>query len=146
MVVDVEENVITKHKVTYENGEKKSDEIVSTTTEPTKAVIRAMGGTIDFELIIGETHWTKSGNGFNPGTMYNTKGTIDYDKVLAEFDVTGWSASANNVSVKVNGKNGEVYSITFPKAGTAPMIIAVDPTQKWMPEQESVPASWFYLP
>ena len=105
-----------------------------------------MGGTIDFELIIGETHWTKSGNGFNAGTMYNTKGTIDYDKVLAEFDVTGWSASANNVSVKVNGKNGEVYSITFPKAGTAPMIIAVDPTQKWMPEQESVPASWFYLP
>ena len=146
VVVDVEENVITSHKVTYENGEKKSDEIVSTTTEPTKAVIRAMGGTIDFELIIGETHWTKSGNGFNAGTMYNTKGTIDYDKVLAEFDVTGWSASANNVSVKVNGKNGEVYSITFPKAGTAPMIIAVDPTQKWMPEQESVPASWFYLP
>ena len=143
VVVDVEENVITSHKVTYENGEKKSDEIVSTTTEPTKAVIRAMGGTIDFELIIGETHWTKSGNGFNAGTMYNTKGTIDYDKVLAEFDVTGWSASANNVSVKVNGKNGEVYSITFPKAGTAPMIIAVDPTQKWMPEQESVPASWF---
>ena len=146
VVVDVEENVITKHKVTYENGEKKSDEIVNTTTEPTKAVIRAMGGTIDFELIIGETHWTKSGNGFNPGTMYNTQGTIDYDKVLAEFEVAGWSAAANNVSIKVNGKNGEVYNITFPKAGTAPMIIAVDPTQKWMPEKESVPSTWFYLP
>ena len=146
VVVDVEENVITKHKVTYENGEKKSDEIVNTTTEPTKAVIRAMGGTIDFELIIGETHWTKSGNGFNPGTMYNTQGTIDYDKVLAEFEVAGWSAAANNVSIKVNGKNGEVYNITFPKAGTAPMIIAVDPTQKWMQEQKSVPSTWFYLP
>ena len=146
VVVDVEENVITKHKVTYENGEKKSDEIVNTTTEPTKAVIRAMGGTIDFELIIGETHWTKSGNGFNSGTMYNTQGTIDYDKVLAEFEVAGWSSAANNVSIKVNGKNGEVYNITFPKAGTAPMIIAVDPTQKWMQEQKSVPSTWFYLP
>ena len=40
----------------------------------------------------------------------------------------------------------ESYTITFPKAGTAPMIIAVDPTQKWMQEQKSVPASWFYLP
>ena len=145
VVVDVEENVITKHKVTYENGVLKTDE-TTVTTEPTKAVIRAMGGTIDFELIIGETHWTKSGNGFNSGTMYNTQGTIDYDKVLAEFEVAGWSAAANNVSIKVNGKNGEVYNITFPKAGTAPMIIAVDPTQKWMPEKESVPSTWFYLP
>ena len=146
VVVDVEENVITKHKVTYENGVLKTDEIISETTEPTKAVIRAMGGTIDFDLTIGDTHWVKSKKGFNPGTMYNTQGTIDYEEVLDEFEVTGWSPTANNVSISVNGKNGEVYTITFPKAGTAPMIIAVDPTQKWMQEQESVPASWFYLP
>ena len=146
VVVDVEENVITKHKVTYENGVLKTDEIISETTEPTKAVIRAMGGTIDFDLTIGDTHWVKSKKGFNPGTMYNTQGTIDYEEVLDEFEVTGWSPTANNVSISVNGKNGEVYTITFPKAGTAPMIIAVDPTQKWMQEQKSVPASWFYLP
>ena len=146
VVVDVEENVITKHKVTYENGVLKTDEIISEITEPTKAVIRAMGGTIDFDLTIGDTHWVKSKKGFNPGTMYNTQGTIDYEEVLDEFEVTGWSPTANNVSISVNGKNGEVYTITFPKAGTAPMIIAVDPTQKWMQEQKSVPASWFYLP
>ena len=36
--------------------------------------------------------------------------------------------------------------IKFPKAGTAPMIIAVDPTQTWMSERQSVPESWFYIP
>jgi hypothetical protein len=146
VVVDVEENVIYKHKVTYENGRLESDVIVSETPEPAKAVIRAMGGTIDFELTVGDTSWTKSGAGFKPGTMYNTEGAIDFEKVLDEFEVTGWDPVANNVSIKVNGKDGEVYTITFPKAGTAPMIIAVDPTQRWMTERESVPASWFYLP
>jgi hypothetical protein len=146
VVVDVEEYTVVTHRVTYENGVLKTDEIISTTTEPTKALIRAMGGTIDFELMVGSTSWSKSGAGFDVKTMYNTQGTIDYDKVLAEFEVTGWSAAANNVSIKVNGKNGEVYNITFPKAGTAPMIIAVDPTQKWMQEQKSVPSTWFYLP
>lgn len=105
-----------------------------------------MGGTIDFELNIGSTKWTKSGAGFNTATMYNTQGAIDYDMVLAEFEVTGWDPVSNNVSIKVNGKNGEVYTIAFPKAGTAPMIIAVDPSQNWMPERQSVPSSWFYIP
>ena len=49
VVVDVEENTTITHKVTYENGVKKSDEIISQVIEPTKAVIRAMGGTIDFK-------------------------------------------------------------------------------------------------
>ena len=146
VVVDVEEKAVITHEVTYENGIKKTDKIISQVYEPTKAVIRAMGGTIDFELTIGTTSWTKSGAGFEAGTMYNTQGTIDYDKVLAEFEVNDWDPVANNVSITVNGQNGEVYTITFPKAGTAPMIIAVDPTQKWMPERESVPSSWFYIP
>jgi len=76
--------------------------------------------------------------------MYNTQGTIDYDKVLAEFEVSGWVASDNNISVTVTEKSGHVFNITFPKEGTAPMIIAVDPTQKWMNERQSVPDTWFY--
>ena len=46
----------------------------------------------------------------------------------------------------MNGKDGQIYTITFPKAGEAPMIIAVDPSKEWMKERESVPASWFYIP
>ena len=103
-----------------------------------------MGGTLDFELTIGETKWVKSENGFTVGTMYNTQGEVDYNKVLAEFEVTGWNYDENNIGVKVNGEKGQVFNIGFPKAGTAPMIIAVEPTQKWMKERVSVPKSWFY--
>ena len=146
IVVDVEDYTVETHKVTRENGVITSDKVISTTSAPTKAVIRALGGTIDFELRIGDTIWKKSDSEYVVTTMYNTQGTIDYDKVLAEFEVTGWNAGANNISVTVTEKSGDVFTITFPKKGTAPMIIAVDPTQKWMGERVSVPKSWFYLP
>ena len=144
IVVDVEKYFYEKHKVTFENGARKSDEIVSTETSGPKAVIRAMGGTLDFTLRIGSTSWSKSGAGFDIKTMYNTtKGSIDYDKELAVFDVTGWDPDQNDISVQVEESSNGVYTITFPKAGTAPMIIAVDPTEKWMTERQSVPSSWF---
>ena len=144
VVIDVTENTVITHQVTYENGVKKSDEIIKETLAPSTAIIRAMGGTIDFTLTIGNTKWVKSENGFNIKTMYNTQGSIDYQKVLAEFEVTGWDYESNNISVQVpNEKSGEVFTINFPKAGTAPMIIAVDPTQNWMGERVSVPKSWF---
>ena len=144
IVVDVEDYTVETHKVTYENGVIKTDVVESTKSAPSKAIIRALGGTIDFELQIGDTKWKKSGSEYVVTTMYNTQGTIDYDKVLAEFEVTGWNASANNISVTVTEKSGDVFNISFPKEGTAPMIIAVDPTQKWMGERVSVPSTWFY--
>ncbi len=144
IVVDVEDYTVETHKVTYENGVIKTDVVESTKSDPTKAIIRALGGTIDFELQIGDTKWKKSESDYVVTTMYNTQGTIDYDKVLAEFEVTGWNASDNNISVTVTEKSGNVVNIKFPKKGTAPMIIAVDPTQKWMGERVSVPSTWFY--
>ena len=144
VVVDVESYTIETHKVTSENGVIKTDEIISTKSAPSKAIIRAMGGTIDFELTIGETKWVKSENGFDVKTMYNTKGEVDYDKELAVFEVTGWDYNANNIGIRVKGQDGQLFAIKFPKAGEVPMIIAVDPSQKWMGERVSVPSSWFY--
>ena len=144
IVVDVEDYTVETHRVTYENGVIKTDVVESTKSAPSKAIIRALGGTIDFELQIGDTKWKKSESDYVVTTMYNTQGTIDYDKVLAEFEVTGWKASDNNISVTVTEKSGHVFNIMFPKEGTAPMIIAVDPTQKWMGERVSVPSTWFY--
>ena len=145
VVVDVTQYITTTHTVTKENGVLKSDVVSGTTINPTsKATIRCMGGTMDFELTVGESTWVKSEKGFDVATMYNTQGSIDYDKALAEFDVTGYDYDANNISVKANNKNGQVFIVTFPKKGTAPMIIAVDPTQNWMKERSSVPGSWFY--
>ena len=143
VVVDVSDYTVATHTVTYENGVLKTDVVTSVTTAPSKAFVRCMGGTLDFELSIGDTKWMKSLHGFDVGTMYNSQGNIDYNETLAEFEVSGWDYDANNVGIKVNGKNGAVYNITFPKAGTAPMIIAVDDTQPWMKERVSVPKDWF---
>ena len=144
VVVDVEDYTIETHKVTRENGIIKTDEIISTTSAPSQAIIRAMGGTIDFELTIGDTKWVKSKNNFDVKTMYNTQGDVDYDKELAVFEVTNWDYDTNNISIKVKGQEGELFTIRFPKKGEAPMMIAVDPTQRWMTERTSVPDTWFY--
>jgi len=143
VVVDVEDYTTYTHRVTSENGIKTSDEIVSTSTAPTKAIIRAMGGTIDFEMVIGDTKWGKSQAGFNSKTMYNTQGTVDYSKVLDEFEVTGWDYDSNNISFHANGKDGKMYTVSFPKTGEVPMMIAVDPTTNWMDERVGIPDSWF---
>ena len=143
VVVDVEEYTVYTHKVTSENGVKTSDEVISTTTEPTKAIIRALGGTIDFELTIGDTKWVKSDSEYSVGSMVNTQGTIDFDGVLAEFEVTGYNYDANNITFRANGKDGKMYTVSFPKKGEAPMMIAVDPTTNWMTERTSIPSSWF---
>ena len=103
------------------------------------AKVRAMGGTLDFTITIGNTSWTKSSE-FIPSVMYNTVNP-DYSAVLAEFEVTGWTG--NNISVSVNGKNGLIWEIPFPRQGQAPMIIATKPTVNWNIERQSVSADWF---
>jgi hypothetical protein len=143
VVVDVEEYTVYTHKVTSENGVKTSDEIISTSTAPTKAFIRALGGTMDFELTIGSTKWVKSESEYAVATMYNTEGTIDYSKILAEFEVSDYDYDANNITFRANGKDGRMYTVSFPKTGEAPMMIAVNPSTKWMTERTSIPSSWF---
>lgn len=106
------------------------------------AVVRAMGGTLDFVLKIGDTTFHK-GDDFDPVTMYNTS-DINWNAELAKFDVTGWDYDAHNISVSVvTGESGSVRTITFPKEGTIPMIIAFDNTQNWMRESVSIPSDWF---
>lgn len=106
-----------------------------------RAIVRALGGTIDIELQIGSTTWKKSSK-FNVKEMLNTS-DIDYNKKLDEFTVTGWNPDANNVSVRVEEASGNVYTVEFPKSGSAPMIIAKDINKKWQGERQSVTAAWF---
>ena len=115
-----------------------------------KCIIRAMGGTLDFTLKVGNKTWTKSDEGAKKGyktiVMYNTN-PIEKDKVLAEFDVEEWDPTENNVSVSVVSKenNGVITVIPFPKKGEVPMIIAFDTFYPWMTEQESLPDNWWYI-
>ena len=114
-----------------------------------KAIIRAMGGTRDFTLTIGNTSWTKSEK-FEKTQMLNTGwgGTeIEENKVLAEFDVTGWIPSENNISISVErqGNSSGFYTIQFPKKGKVPMIVAtdIDPLTPWQIEKQSIPSDWY---
>ena len=109
---------------------------------PDIAVVRAAGGILDFTLTIGNSTWTKSKELPNYQAMFNTgrDGEINYDKELSTIKVEGWNPTANNISVTVEGKNN---AISFPEAGKAPMIIAVDPTTNWMFERTPAPKSWF---
>ena len=115
---------------------------------PQQAVVRAAGGTLDFTLTIGTTTWTKSAKFPNYEEMLNTGwqgSSISYGTELDVFEVSGYNPSSNNISATVQGRgnSGEVMTITFPKKGEAPMIIALDATNNWMNERSSVPSGWF---
>ena len=100
-----------------------------------EAVIRHLGGTLPFTLTIGDTQLAEhaAAMGSDPDEKY---------------EITGWDKNQHNISVKVKQQgNATVYNnVVFPKAGEAPMIIAVEPTQAWMTERVSVPSSWFTVP
>ena len=100
------------------------------------AQIKAMGGTLDFELNIDGTKWTKSGK-FDPAEMINTS-SPDYKKVYDTIDLPlTWDPTANKISVKVFKKDGftEGAKVNFPQKGAIPMIIATDADVKWATER-----------
>ena len=130
IVVDVSE-VWTSSPV-YTNG------VLSGWTDSDKhqeAIIRHLGGTLPFKLTIGSTE------------LEEHEGVLGSDPD-EKYEITGWDKDQHNISIMVKqSKNSTVYNnVQFPKAGEAPMIIAVDPTQEWMKERVSVPESWFYIP
>ena len=134
IVVDVTE--IRTISPTYTNG------VVTAWNEKGKrqeAVIRHLGGTLPFVLKIGNKEYAAGGQ-----DTFQTSPDLKLD------DVTGWTGlnGVHNISVQVQQKDNQgVYNnVVFPRAGEAPMIIAVDPSQNWMPERQSVPESWFYIP
>ena len=135
---------------TFVNGVQVSDVITEETAGDQIAEIRAMGGTLDFDLKIGKTTWSKGDEGFNVTTMYNTQVGYNYDEVLATFtiDDKSWDPENNNISVTIRKTNADnlnvVYEIPFPKKGTVPMIVAVKPIPEytWMTERTHVPTDW----
>lgn len=100
-----------------------------------EAIIRHLGGTLPFKLTIGDTELEEHAGVLNSNP--NEK-----------YEVSGWDKNLHNINIKVKqSENSTVYNeVVFPKAGEAPMVIAVEPTVNWMEERESVPASWFYIP
>ncbi len=151
IVIDVAN--VYKMKLTFDANNMLIDESEIQGTRHQEAIVRAAGGTINFTVKIGTntiSTWTKVPS-YAATDMVNTgwKGaSINYNAVLAKFDIKNndWDPAANNIVVEVDdkGATGGVKTITFPKQGTAPMMIAVDPEQNWMTERSSVPESWWY--
>lgn len=141
----------SKRRITLEN------------TRHQEAIIRAMGGTINFQLKIGEKAiWEKKGN-YNIENMLNTgwgNTAIDPDAKYAVIrncvlddkgtvkSEAAWTWKDNNISIIVEGRGaneGIITTIGFPKKGEAPMIIATNasPLEKWQPERVSIPNWWY---
>jgi len=108
-----------------------------------QCVVRAMGGTLDFNLKVGSTEWSKSGAQYNIEEMYNT---IDPDYTSTEyarFDVDNWQPELNDVTVTVKGNDG-VFVLPFPKDGEIPYMIATNIVKPWSKERVNVNSlGWF---
>ena len=109
-----------------------------------ECLVRALGGTLDLTITVGESSWTKSKD-FDPSKMQNTTDP-DYGKVLARFDVSGWIPEQNNVSVTVEGAEG-AFVLPFPENGSVPFMVAVNVGKMWSEEYVSVEEiGWFSRP
>ena len=118
VVVDVTRNTVAHHTVEIVNGVKTSD-VVTSTDVTEKAVIKHLGGILPFVLKIGDT------------TLPQLGGEDTFEKdVNLEYDITGWEPANNNISITVNNT-----TLSFPKAGAVPMIIACDDSEAWSAER-----------
>ena len=118
VVVDVTRNTVAHHTVEITDGVKTSD-VVTSTDVTEKAVIKHLGGILPFVLKIGDTTLTQLGG----------EDTFEKD-VNLEYDITGWEPANNNISITVNNT-----TLSFPKAGAVPMIIACDDSEAWSAER-----------
>ena len=123
------------------------------------AIIRAMGGTLDFTLkVAGTAVWTKSVNGPTLTPAINVKDMVNtglddilYSKELDNISISGWDPSTNNISITVkysvdDSKTGTSiyyeYDIPFPEVGQVPMMFATNINVPWMVEREDFPKWW----
>ena len=109
--------------------------------------IRALGGTLDITIKVGNGSWTKSDHYTKTEMINTTAGQIDYGANYGEFDATGWNRVNSNVTVEVEGSNGQKYDLPFPKTGTVPYIIAVKDGKNWRDERDRITdTKWFTEP
>lgn len=112
-----------------------------------KCFVRALGGTLGISIKVGNSTWSKAPTFENTEMLNTTAGNVDYSKSLADFEVTGWIPSQNNVSVTVTGKDGFTWEVVFPLTGEVPFIVATADGKEWMNERVGVPnKEWFGEP
>lgn len=111
-----------------------------------KCFVRALGGMLDVAITVGDSTWRKSEKLADYTQIINTNPIVK-DMVIDEFKVTGWQSKANNVTVTVYPavSSARGLSLSFPKDGTIPFMVAVKTSKVWNLEQVSVEdvPGWF---
>jgi hypothetical protein len=149
IVVDIVETEVATVE-TYDDGTPLSGfENPNYVKTGTRAEIRALGGTLDFELTIGSTTWRKSENMPENWTqMVNTYNPSNDLEPLFTYPVEGYDIESNNVSVKVFQEDGEKVAskVAFPQNGSVPMMIATNSDQVWAVERSEFPFNEYLNP
>ena len=120
------------------------DVVYNKNSKKYECIVRAMGGTIDFSIKVGNTDWWTKSDKYDVPTMYNTiDPDYDLEKEYARFEVKGWVPEKNDVTVKVEGKNG-TFVLPFPKDGEIPYMVATNVGKAWSKEKINVNnLGWF---
>jgi hypothetical protein len=68
---------------------------------------------------------------------------IDTGMEIAKFTVSGWDPTRNDqVSVKVQDKDGFSFITEFPKNGEIPLMVAFSVAKPWKAERQPITAAW----
>lgn len=113
-----------------------------------RAILRHLGGTLKWQVFL---------KGYEGAADYAV--TTYRDGVLGsdpnekiELEGAPWYPDANNIYLKVqqSGKTVDSFgnvmadnTVSFPKEGSIPMIIATDINQTWMAERQKINFGWF---
>lgn len=140
IVVDVIETFSATVKRTTSGTPLAGNENPVWTKGETRAEIRALGGTLDFELKIGTTTWKKSDD-FDPKSIEGTTPPNENIILHTIKNVQGYDAKGNNVEVTVYQEDGETPAIkvNFPEDGSVPLMIATDTKTIWASERAEFP-------
>ena len=119
-------------------------DVVEYTNKEQEVIVRALGGTLPITITVCGTSWSKSAE--QVSNMINTGAdgkAIDTGMEIAKFTVSGWDPTRNDqVSVKVQDKDGFSFITEFPKNGEIPLMVAFSVAKPWKAERQPITAAW----
>ena len=119
-------------------------DVIENTDNTQECIVRALGGTLPITITVCGTSWSKPAD--QVSNMINTGAdgkAIDTGMEIAKFTVSGWDPTRNDqVSVKVQDKDGFSFITEFPNNGEIPLMVAFSIAKPWKTEKQPITAAW----
>ncbi len=119
-------------------------DVIENTDNTQECIVRALGGTLPITITVCGRSWSKPAD--KVSDMINTGAdgkAIDLGMEIAKFTVEGWDPTRNDqVSVKVQDKDGFSFITEFPKNGDIPLMVAFSVAKPWKAERQPITAAW----